>query len=94
MFLNKIGGKGVREWERRLLVVYGRSKLLVVLTGEIMDIPGKQRRVVWQVEYSFEIWGHEFSETSHYGVCFSNSEIHRLNEGKLRFLYSKLLLKI
>lgn len=37
-----------------------------------------------KVEYSFEIWGHEFSETSHHCI-FPNSEIQCLNEGKFRF---------
>lgn len=46
--------------------------LLVVLTVERMDVPGKQkqRSVVWQFDYSFEVWVHEFSETSRHGVCF------------------------
>lgn len=44
--------------------------LLVVLTVERMDVPGKQRSVVWQFDYSFEVWVHEFSETSHHGVYF------------------------
>lgn len=43
------------------------------------------------VEYTFRIWGNEFSETSHH-CTFSNFEIECLNEGEFRL--DKILLKI
>lgn len=43
------------------------------------------------VEYTFRIWGNEFSETSHH-CTFSDFEIECLNEGEFRL--DKILLKI